>query len=307
MPEFVIFLHRIDAQSKRSPELIREHCEHLNRLDASGRLIAAGPFEGGGGGLVVGTFDSVAHADDFAAADPFVRSGDCRPEVRPWRWSRPENGHLGILPPQPGAAPGFLDTLRLRATIRNFVDEPIPEHTVNAVIEAAITAPSEFNLQPWRPVVCHTADQRAKLRQCCLDQPHVAGAALTVICAVDTDVFHDDAPRAVDESIAAGRIDAAEREAQIVFIRSCYRDLQARTISAIRNGTIFGHHLLIAALSMGYAGFWLGGFDEEMLRREFSLPDRFVIAGIIGIGRAAEHTPPLPRRPVSELAHLRQT
>lgn len=302
MPEFVILLHRIDGPHNRSPELIRAHCQHLDGLSDAGRLIAAGPFDDGTGGIIIGRFDSDLDAIHFADADPFVRADICRSEVRAWRWSRPENGHLDILPPRPGSTPGFLDTLRLRATVRRFSDESLSEQTASKLIDAAITAPSEFNLQPWRPMLCRTAAARERLQRCCFDQPHVASAALAVICAVDTAVFHDDAPRAVNEMIAAGRIDAADRDKQIDFIRSCYREPDAVMISAIRNGTIFGHHLLIAALSMGYAGFWLGGFDEDELRRTFSLPERFIIAGIIGIGRAAERSRPLPRKAHSEIA-----
>lgn len=303
MPEFVIFLHRINNHTERSPEMIGDHCLHLDGLADAGRLIAAGPFEDHTGGIVIGCFDSEIDAIDFADADPFVRGGACRAEVRAWQWSRPENGHLGTLPPRHGAVPGFLDTLRLRATVRRFHDEPLSEQTVRTLVEAAMTAPSEFNLQPWRPVICHTHVQRKTLQQCCFGQRQIANAALSVICTVDTEVFHDDAPRVVDESISTGRLDPAQREDQIDFIRSCYRDSDAVRISAIRNGTIFGHHLLIAALSMGYAGFWLGGFDEQKLRRTFSLPRHFIIAGIIGLGRAAGVDAPLPRREFAEIIH----
>ncbi len=111
-------------------------------------------------------------------------------------------------------------------------------------------------------------------------------------------VFEDEAPRAADEFIASGRRAPEQREATIEFIRSRYGSPRD---AAIRNGTIFGHQLLLAGISQGLAGFWLGGFDEGAIRREFGLPDRAVVAGVVGLGWPEAPSQPMPRQPLERL------
>ncbi len=299
MPEYAIFLSPVDPAAKRTLQAIRDHCAHLDRLDAEDRLIAAGPFaDATDGGMIVGSFPNLDEAEKFAQADPFVQGGYSRAQVRPWEWSHPENGHLGVLEPSPGSHPRFLSTLLLRATTRHFSTRPIDGSLARSLLAVALAAPSEFNLQPWRPVVCHGVTDRQRLQRCCFDQPQIGAAALVVACAVDPLVFEDEAPRAADEFIARGRRAPEHREDVIAFIRSCYGNPRE---AAIRNGTIFGHQLLLAGVSQGLAGFWLGGFDEEAIRKEFGLPTRAVVAGVVGLGWPEAPSQPMPRQSLERL------
>jgi nitroreductase len=50
-------------------------------------------------------------------------------------------------------ARAFLDTIRLRRTVREFSNDPIPDDVLELAIEAASLAPSGANMQPWKFVV----------------------------------------------------------------------------------------------------------------------------------------------------------
>lgn len=50
-------------------------------------------------------------------------------------------------------APGFLDVVRARRSIRAFRPEPVPQAAVDQMLEAASLAPSSCNRQPWRFVL----------------------------------------------------------------------------------------------------------------------------------------------------------
>jgi nitroreductase/uncharacterized protein YciI len=298
MDEYVIFLSPRASGTRPAPESVVAHCERLAELAEGGRCIAAGPFaDGPVGGMIVGRFATLDEAREFAETDPFVTSGFETAEVRRWHWSRPENGQMGVIAPRPGSWPAGLEALRLRRTARAFADRALSVELVKALLEAALAAPSELHLQPWRPVVCHDPADRTRLQRCCRDQPQVGSAGVAVVCAVDPELFSSEAPRAVDELIAAGHFRAEDRDARIAFVTSIYAGGRTRD-SAIRNGTIFGHQLLLAGLTQGLAGFWLGGFDELALKRELEIPDRVVVAGVVGLGWPAAPLPPLPRRPL---------
>jgi nitroreductase len=57
------------------------------------------------------------------------------------------------------------DLLRRRRSVRDFSPEPIPLDVVDAAIEAAGSAPSGANRQPWRFVVVRDPEIRRRIRE----------------------------------------------------------------------------------------------------------------------------------------------
>lgn len=62
------------------------------------------------------------------------------------------------------AAREFLETIRLRRTVREFSSEPVPDEVIEAAIEAASLAPSGANMQPWKFVVVKDAVLKREIR-----------------------------------------------------------------------------------------------------------------------------------------------
>ncbi|HYI12733.1 MAG TPA: nitroreductase family protein [Thermoanaerobaculia bacterium] len=62
------------------------------------------------------------------------------------------------------AGRAFRDTLRLRRTVREFSADPVPEEVIELAIEAAASAPSGANLQPWRFVVVCDPEVKREIR-----------------------------------------------------------------------------------------------------------------------------------------------
>jgi nitroreductase len=59
----------------------------------------------------------------------------------------------------------FRDRIRTRRTVRDFAADPVPLDVVDAAIEAAASAPSGANRQPWRFVVVQDAATRRRIRE----------------------------------------------------------------------------------------------------------------------------------------------
>lgn len=57
------------------------------------------------------------------------------------------------------------DLLRRRRSVRDFSPEPVPLDLVDAAIEAAASAPSGANRQPWRFVVVRDPDVKRRIRE----------------------------------------------------------------------------------------------------------------------------------------------
>lgn len=62
-------------------------------------------------------------------------------------------------------AEAFLEDVRRRRTVRTFDTRPIPSGVLETCLEAAGTAPSGANLQPWRFVVVRDAGLKARIRE----------------------------------------------------------------------------------------------------------------------------------------------
>ncbi len=61
-------------------------------------------------------------------------------------------------------ARAFRDTLRLRRTVRDFSRDPVPVEVIDLALEAAASAPSGANLQPWKFVVVKDAEIKRQIR-----------------------------------------------------------------------------------------------------------------------------------------------
>jgi nitroreductase len=59
----------------------------------------------------------------------------------------------------------FRDLMRRRRTVRDFASDPVPDDIIDAAIEAAGSAPSGANRQPWRFVVVRDPELKRRIRQ----------------------------------------------------------------------------------------------------------------------------------------------
>jgi iodotyrosine deiodinase len=59
----------------------------------------------------------------------------------------------------------FLDGIRRRRTVREFASDPVPLDIVDSAIEAASTAPSGANRQPWKFIVVVDAETKRRIRE----------------------------------------------------------------------------------------------------------------------------------------------
>lgn len=58
----------------------------------------------------------------------------------------------------------FYESMRLRRTVRDFSDRPVPRDIIETALRAAGTAPSGANLQPWHFVVVSGAATKRRIR-----------------------------------------------------------------------------------------------------------------------------------------------
>lgn len=158
-----------------------------------------------------------------------------------------------------------LDLLRTRRSIRQFMPRPIENDKVDALVEAAVRAPTSRGRNPWQFIV---VDEPDLLQQLGTAKQHgsalLAGAPLAIVVAADTersDVWIEDC------SIAAILIQLA---AEDLGLGSCWVQIRQRP-----------HDPRSSA----------GEFVGKLL----GLPETHAVACIVGIGYPAEHKPGHPK------------
>jgi nitroreductase len=73
--------------------------------------------------------------------------------------------HLRLAPADTiRAVRAFADRMARRRSVRDFSSEPIPRGVLEAAIQAAASAPSGANIQPWRFVVVTSPARKRRLR-----------------------------------------------------------------------------------------------------------------------------------------------
>ncbi len=155
-----------------------------------------------------------------------------------------------------------MEAILTRRSIRKYLALPVTEEQVSDLLNAAMSAPSSSNGQPWHFVVI---DDRRMLDE--IPKFHPYSAMLK------------EAPLAV---VVCG--DTTLERSKGVWVQDC----SAAT-----------ENILLAARAIGLGSVWLGVFpiDERVagVRKLLGLPDNIVPLNIIAIGQPGETKPPANR------------
>lgn len=154
-----------------------------------------------------------------------------------------------------------LSLARNRRAVRRFDDRPVPDETLDCLLECARYAPSAREGQPWRFVVVQDARKRQRLARAAFHHPQARSApVLIAACArVHTHVS------------GVGR-------------RSWPLDLAAAVQS-----------MVLAAADLGLSSAWITGFRERSVRDALGIPEPVPVAALLGLG-FPDGLEPLPER-----------
>lgn len=170
----------------------------------------------------------------------------------------------------------------------------MPEEDLKRILELASSAPSSWNLQHWRYLVIRDEANKQKLLPLTYNQQQVADASVVVILLGD-----------LQANQSAGEVFSkspeAVRQAMIGQIEGAYTSPQNARDEAIRNASLAGMQLMLAARALGYDTVPMGGYDRGAVIREFGIPERYLPVMIIPIGVAAQPARATERFPLEQI------
>ncbi len=195
----------------------------------------------------------------------------------------------------------FESIVEERRSTRHFQNRPIPEGTIQRILEIATHAPSGYNLQPWRFIVVKDPETKRKLRAVAYGQAQCEEAAAVLICCGHTTAWKQDIVPIYEKAIALGASSETYFE-NVKKYSSAYLGHQDMRSWCFKQLGLVCAHVLIAAQAMGLDSGPMEGFDEPALKKAFGIPDDVVVAMLIVLGYGAVPGPPFPgRMPVSKV------
>ena len=154
----------------------------------------------------------------------------------------------------------FLDLVKHRKSVRDFLDKPVEREKIMMCLEAARLAPSASNSQPWRFIVVD--DRQLKNRLC--------AAAFGGVYFINS--FCKTAPVIV--------VVISEKSRFLTRIGAMFRGTQFYLIDI----GIACEHLVLQAEDLGLGTCWIGWFNEGAVKAVLNIPQDKKIDILIALG-----------------------
>lgn len=205
------------------------------------------------------------------------------------------------------------EAIRQRRSTRSFTNHPVPRKMIMQMLEAARLAPSGSNRQPWRFVVVTNPEEKARLRQICLDQEYIEEAPVVFVACADVNAYTQASTRKRTQEFIDFGVQMSGRFATALarFSDPAFRgkidsapdpDPQTVVAPATANTYIAIEHIVLTATTLGLGSCWAGGIsDYATVKSLLSLPDNIVVVALVAVGYATSVPPPRPRLSMDEI------
>ncbi|MFK7884210.1 MAG: nitroreductase family protein [Phycisphaerales bacterium] len=183
-----------------------------------------------------------------------------------------------------------IEAIYSRRSIKHFD----PDHRLGAeeerkLFEAAVQAPTSFNIQHWRFVVIRDVELRKQIRELGNDQAQITDASMLIIMTADT--------KAWEKSPERYWVNAPKEVAELlVGWMGPFHDgrEQLQRDEAMRSIGMAMQTIMLAAKGLGYDSCPMIGYDFDKAAGLINLPKDHVIGPMIAVGKGIKDPWPKP-------------
>jgi len=147
-----------------------------------------------------------------------------------------------------------IDAIKIRKSVRRYLDKPVEDDKLNTVIEAGRLAPSASNRQEWRFVVVRDPETRERLAEAAGGQRFVGEAPVVIAACAETD----------------GHV------------------MMCGQLSYPIDVAIALDHMTLVAVGLGLGTCWIGLFDEKKVKGILGIPEEIRVVQLMPLGYPAE-------------------
>ena len=192
-----------------------------------------------------------------------------------------------------------IEAIYKRRAVKHFDDKhALSDAEERKLLEAAIQAPTSFNIQHWRFVILRDPELRLKIRkELGNDQAQMTDASLLILLTADVKAWQKsperywvNAPQAVSDLLVGWMGPFHEGREWL------QRDEAQRSIGMVMQT------LMLAAQELGYQSCPMIGFDIEKVAELVNLPPDYVMGPMVAIGKGIKDPWPKPGQlPLEEI------
>ena len=147
-----------------------------------------------------------------------------------------------------------MEAIRTRKSVRSYLDKPIEDEKLDAVLDAARLAPSARNCQEWRFIVVKDKNIRRALAMAANNQAFVGEAPVVLAaCAAET-----------NDVMTCG-----------------YKSHPIDVAIAL-------DHVTLEAVEQGLGTCWIGAFDQQKVKDILDVPEEAAVVELMPIGYPAD-------------------
>ena len=176
-------------------------------------------------------------------------------------------------------------TIRERRATPSFDGTPIPAEDLHRILEAGLSAPSGYNMQPWRFIVVQTEEQKKRLRAASYNQGKVEEASAVIVACGDADGWRKDLDMMLYQGLEGGMPEGYAAQA---------RNSVPNYLSHFSTDEMHGWlnkmvmiaftHMMLMAEAMGYDTAPMEGFEQEKVHEVLRLPLSYWVVALLAIG-----------------------
>lgn len=177
-----------------------------------------------------------------------------------------------------------IETLLDRRSVRSFTDEPVGDAQLDAVLAAALRAPTSSNIQAYSVIAVRNSETKRQLSVPAGNQKHVADCPVFLAFCADL--------TRMEAALGTHGHDLADNNLEMGLVSSV-------------DAALVGMAAYVAADSLGLKGVMIGGMrnDPEAVAGILGLPKRVYVVFGMCLGYPAAAPQQKPRMPVAGMVH----
>jgi nitroreductase len=142
------------------------------------------------------------------------------------------------------------EAIRANRSVRSFLDKPVENEKILAILEAGRLAPSAGNRQEWRFIVVRDCESRVRLGEAANGQSFVGEAPVVIVACAESDGH----------------------------VMSCGQPSYPIDV------VIALDHISMAAVELDLGTCWIGAFNEKKVKEILGVPDHIRIVELMLLG-----------------------
>ncbi|NPV91497.1 MAG: nitroreductase [Firmicutes bacterium] len=185
-----------------------------------------------------------------------------------------------------------LQAIKERRSYRSYLDRPVEEEKLQAVLEAGRWAPSVMNLQPWRFIVIKDQDIKDRLKKSCQEtlQKIYQASGWGWVSRFSLE-FLSQAPVIIAVTGDPQKTGADQ------FILETGRGYAFSCCAAVQN-----MHLIAHALGLGTLWFTL--YENDKVKGILDIPKELDVVSMVVLGYPAGTAAQVKRKPLEEMVSV---